>query len=637
MNGTALRARLATAAVCAIAALALALAPSAAAAGGEAGVAWRLEQPRPPAPPPGVPGSSVPIGLGSIGDIAFAEANGAPLANRGLLISAGNPPTIPAGVWAYNGLEWHQIAIVCGSGAGRIAWSGPSEFWTVSDGRPGQTNEQGEQVSVAQLVAKTLCHFAGGQVVGSYGHPLNEADSYQTMDAAACFEPSDCWFAGGTLPVGQVGAFQLHWNGSSLEAEPYLGEEYPVQAMAISGERLYAGVQISSQSSKPLNPGFSEPPAIHTINPAEVEPTQGVEPGVPLYGPQERPEALGALQFSSAEGALWGAAGPVPSDSPESGQLTVVRHSEAGWSQLIGPARPLAPILPGDEEEEKELLRGHAAEARVTAIAAEPGTDSAWIALGPPNGGGTRAVLVRVSGEGKVLEEQTVPSNGQISEGVTPKGEAATISCPQLDDCWLATTQGWLFHLAPEGQRSLAKDAHESEYFTGLITNRPEDLGLPQVPPDAPPPDDSGLVEEAPDYGGTFAELAASAPAALAKVALPLLSHMHSRLVHGTTLELRFHLAVEARVRLVAERRKKVVAATQDRTYKAGDRTLLLRLNPHRWPTKLNLQTRALAPLPLVSSVTGEGANVTTEETGLRAMPRVGPFDSPFGDSGSLP
>ena len=81
-------------------------------------------------------GSSWPIGLGRIGDIEFEAPN------RGLLITEGSPPTVPAGLWAYNGREWHPYATVCGASqvapdnGGRIAWAGPAEFWTISDGRP---------------------------------------------------------------------------------------------------------------------------------------------------------------------------------------------------------------------------------------------------------------------------------------------------------------------------------------------------------------------------------------------------------------------------------------------------------------------------------------------------------------------
>ena len=109
----------------------------------DGGASWRLEQPEPPAPPPGVEPSPTPVGLGRIGDIEFWAPN------RGLLITAGNPPTIPPGVWVYNGVSWRELTGpgpsasgtpegVCGASEGRIAWAGPDEFWTISNGRPGQ-------------------------------------------------------------------------------------------------------------------------------------------------------------------------------------------------------------------------------------------------------------------------------------------------------------------------------------------------------------------------------------------------------------------------------------------------------------------------------------------------------------------
>lgn len=77
---------------------------------------------------------------------------------------------------------------------------------------------------------------------------------------------------------------------------------------------------------------------------------------------------------------------------------------------------------------------------------------------------------------------------------------------------------------------------------------------------------------------------------------------------------MRFHLAAKARVRLVAKRRKQTVASTPMRTLAAGNRELLLRLQLKRWPTKLDLQTHALAPLPTVST---RGASTTTVSTGF--------------------
>jgi hypothetical protein len=85
-------------------------------------------------------------------------------------------------------------------------------------------------------------------------------------------------------------------------------------------------------------------------------------------------------------------------------------------------------------------------------------------------------------------------------------------------------------------------------------------------------------------------------------------------------LELRFQLSARARVRLLARRKRALVASTPNRTFAAGSRTLLLRLNVHRWPTKLELKTHALAPLPTVSANAGATETVSTR---LVALPRL--------------
>jgi hypothetical protein len=76
---------------------------------------WRLEQ---PAPPPGAP---FKVPLGAPGDLQFYAPN------RGLLGIEGND-TIPRGIYTWDGVEWRQLATVCG-GSGdtmRIAFAGPS-------------------------------------------------------------------------------------------------------------------------------------------------------------------------------------------------------------------------------------------------------------------------------------------------------------------------------------------------------------------------------------------------------------------------------------------------------------------------------------------------------------------------------
>ncbi|HME02563.1 MAG TPA: hypothetical protein VKG38_05970, partial [Solirubrobacteraceae bacterium] len=165
-----------------------------------------------------------------------------------------------------------------------------------------------------------------------------------------------------------------------------------------------------------------------------------------------------------------------------------------------------------------------------------------------------------------------------------------------------------------EGEEQLEEDTDPA--FSNLITTRPRDESVPQVPPASLPVDDSGLAGEVP---ATYAPLVETKTEPEARVAVPLLSGIHSRLLHGTTLELRFHLAVKARVRLLAKRRQRVVASTPARTFAAGSHKLLLLLNVKRWPTKLDLETHALAPLPTLS-VKGAGAN--SVETSL-AFPKA--------------
>jgi hypothetical protein len=563
----------------------------------EEGVAWRLEQPPPPPPPTGVTGSSTPIGLGAVGDVEF-EAH-----NRAVLITAGNGSTIPAGLWAYNGREWHELANVCGATDGRVAWAGPEEFWTISDGRPGQAANPrtGEP---APLADRTLCRFAGGQVVGSYASPAFQASSYQAMHALGCISPDDCWFAGGLLPDDSGEAFHLYWNGSSLTAEP-TRQGHVVEDMRLFESRLYESVLLAAGDAEE-EPETPFPFALHTINPAGVSPT--VEPvlGMPLYSAQEFPQALDFLHLGSDEQSLWAAAGPV--EEPPAGSspapVTVLRDEGGQWTQVLGPEATLpgAAAIAGDV---------------VNSIAPEPGTDGAWVALDTPADAqqpspNAAAVVAHITPEGE-LETQALPA---ADAGIGPKGAAKQIVCPAFNDCWLVTTQGWIFHLAPEDERQLPEDeVDHSAAFSSLITFRPKDLGLPAEQLDAPPPNDSGelppLVPELTPI--SQAEVAAT------EVPVALLSNVHSRLIGRATLELRFHLAVEARVRLLAKRKATVVASTPARTLAGGNRRLLLRLSRRKWPTKLDLQTHALAPLPLRPRGALSDEPITI--AGLRALP----------------
>jgi hypothetical protein len=591
----------------ALASLSFGLSAGAAAAQGledEGGAEWRLEPIVPPQLPSGGK-STTPIGLGSVGDMEFWAPN------RGLLTTAGNGSTIPAGLWAYNGVGWHELSTVCGATDGRIAWAGPEDFWTISDGRPGQAADPNTG-RPAPVQDNTLCHFSGGQVVTSYASRAFQANSYQAMHAAGCLNGGDCWFAGDPLPAPQVGSFHLHWYGGTLKAEAEPSEQaasHVVGDMRAFEGKLYESPLLSTGDV--VSEHGTEPPLLRVLNPGGIAPTFEYVKDLPLHGPKEFPEAESFLRLSGAEGALWAAAGPQPSPPSESepGQVTVLRRapSTSAWTQLLGPqSTPSGEALFGGD-----ALQG---------LAAEPGVQAAWMALDSQQDVQSPdptapARLARISAAGTISDQATLPGAG---EGIGPKGAAKRLVCPGVHDCWMATTQGWLFHLTDRPPGVPPPEGVDGDpAFSGLITSRPPDEGLPQVVPDAPPVDDSGLLGEPP------AALAALLPTPGAqeesRVAVALLSRVHTKLVHGTTLELRFHLAVRARVRLLAKRRSRVVASTPSRTFAAGDRKLMLQLNARRWPTKLALQTHALAPLPTVSV---RGAANTSVSTAVHVLPR---------------
>jgi hypothetical protein len=594
--------------------LAALLAPSPGPALAEEEPSWHLEPVLPPHEP-GLPEANTPIGLGRVADIEFWAPN------RGLLITAGNSPTIAPGVWAYDGVGWHELSDKCGATDGRIGWAGADEFWTVSDGRPGQAETEGSKPPLAD---NTLCHFSGGSIVGSYASLAFRPASYQPMHGAACLGPADCWFGGDILPKGQVGSFHLHWDGGSLTAVPN-PQGRAVMDMRRLGDHLFESVRITGEDQISPPESATEPSALHTIAPTGVSPTfaslhpetQTGQP-LPVFSPEEFPTALDFLHLAADENALWGAANPVspPPAGSAPGEVTILHQAEGVWSQVLGASTDPPGGNPFTKFTSKEL---EGQNLLVTSIAANPGTETAWLALDTKADSEhlspvAHATVARISAGEVISGEQTLPSPAEEEAGIGPKGGAERITCPSTDNCWLATTQGWLFHLSDEAHRHLARDTDPA--FAGIITYRPPDQGIPPVVPDAPPVDDSGLPGEHP----ALPALEPPPASTEGRIPVALLSHIKVRVLHKTTLQLSFHLAVRARLRLTAKRRNRVVGRTRMMTLAAGNRRLLLRLDLRRWPTKLTLESHALAPLPTEST---RSANVGTLSTGATFLPRL--------------
>ena len=592
----------------------------------DGGAEWRLEQPSAPEPPPGVEPSPFPVGLGSVGDIEFYAPN------RGALITRGNGSTVPPGVWIYNGVHWRELSTVCGATDGRIAWAGPDEFWTVSDKRPGQAPSP--TGVLPPLEDNSLCHFAaapGGkfEVVGSYATLGFLSTSYLPMHGAACLAPDDCWFGGDPLQAPALGAFQLHWNGHELLTEPYGQEGHAVAAIAPFEGSLFESLELMS-SDRVLTQA-AELPALRRV---EVEgATVTAEPllGLPLYGPRESPYSLDSLRLSSSREALWAAAGPSPNSVEgkglEDADITVARLSRLQyvpslgeyseeevprWSQVLGP-----------ESTPQTGLQAFGENAVLDAIGAEPETHAAWLALDTvrdrrepkPT---SPAMIARVAADGSVSDRLELPEAGSPTGA---KGAAKRLVCPALHECWMVTSQGWLFHLSvPDEATGGAPDrAFAEEAGEVPLSFRPQDEGTPQAVSDAPPEDTSGSGSEPP----TETEVVKVEGPKFATIVVPLISGVRSHLVHGTTLQLSFRLSVKASVQLVAKRRGAVVAKTPNRTFRSGKHSLLLRLNPHRWPTKLDLKTHALEKLRTTNTRESNVGSVSTSE--------VTPFGIPTG------
>jgi hypothetical protein len=582
-----------------------ALAP-ASAAQGEA--TWQFAPAEAPPAAPGSPQQSFGVPLGRVGAISFWSPN------RGLLIDEGTAGCrtttatagVPCGLYAYNGRGWHLLSTVCGAGEGRIAWAGPDDFWTISDQRAGQVTK-----STVNPRSVSLCHFDEGKVVASYATPFELPNSYRQMDAAACVSETDCWFGGQLGVPPNTGAFHLHWDGQKLTAV-YSPEDHAVSSMAVDGPgALLESVEINPNA---IGDDFSGENAAHPFVLHQID-SSGFHglliedpscaqlmacPPLPNYE-GAAPSSIAGFSLSSDYGAagagpepqLWAAAG-LPAGSHSAAHSIVLRYSHGSWTQAL------------------DVNHAGAAKADLEAglqqVAAEPGQPAAWVTADPKDEQEAHVDRLSVNGTASPADDTgTVTQKDVLGEAqhVGQLGGAGPIACPAPNDCWLATSRGWLFHLTEvPSEPSIAAGYPEDgdPNFSGVISFRPADEGVPQLPPNEPPPDTS-QANQLP------VPLKPPEPTAETPVfsQRALVVGLHSRIVHRYTLELTFKLVASAHVQLIARRHHRAVAQTARKTLQAGKRKLMLRLNPHRWPNELDLKATPLHPLPPGPPISGGG------------------------------
>lgn len=500
--------------------------------------------------------------LGEVGDIACWQAN------RCVLSTKGNSG-MPAGIYAWNGVEWHLYSTVCGGTEGKIAWAGPDEFWTIADQPAGQVTGGG---TALQSFKVSLCHFKGGAVVASYAEPIGVGGSYRPMNAAACNGPDECWFAGERLPgTGNVGAFHLYWNGLTLTAVPSLSQQQAqlrdpgrtVFGLAYHGGQLYEGVTVAADDKAP-GESASQPTLLHRVVPGTLPEFFGVPTVAPVdYGGEgAEPSLLQGFRLSDGGGRLWAASGARKTGSDKA-RVIVLRLGPGGLEQ-VALNDPQGTFRGGDV---------------VTGIAVEPGAEAAWVAYAHANEitQTFRARVALVDGDGTVEPPISLPLEGEAAPAAV--GPAGPIACPAVHQCWLASSTGWLFHLGP----NLPVDTDPA--MSGVISYRPPDNSLPSVPPIFLPEDNSGANDE------KKKELPPIEEETLPKRKPALLYKLKQKLI-GHTLELTFVLREKAHVQLFARRAGKVVAKTRRYTMDKGPGRLRVRLDPKRWPTKLDLKAR---------------------------------------------
>jgi hypothetical protein len=516
-----------------------------------AAASWRLEQPPPPA---GVP---FKVPLGKPGDLSCWSAN------RCLLAVEGNA-TIPRGLFAYDGVAWHQLSTVCGGPADstRIAWAGPDDFWTITEPSPPRLGG-----------GLGLCHFVGGAVVGSFSTADQSPDPFRPMDAAACLSPTDCWFAGvgSSDPSGQrVGAYHLHWDGQSLTST------YAPQGRGVSDlvadpaaglyyETTLVGVQ-REDGATPVTLAQPEvaPQTIHTIAGqtfADAPYAAIPPPGVPLDGS----ELLAAdLAPGNTPWFVGGGAASGP-DAPDGGSVArppiAVRYADGFYRELALDAG-----LFGSND-------------RFTDVAAVPGSSDAWATVqsfAERDSTTARARVAHLLPDGSA-SVQELPAAG------AGRGAAAVVAFTSPTDGWMVTNAGWVFHYT-DGT-PLAQDTDPA--FQQLIAFRPNE-SVAQAIPDAPPADDSQLFAPPPPPPPATPPKAKvrtrRIPALMARLSKP-------RVDGRLRLSIAFTLRRPARVELLAKRHGRVVSHSRLVRLRPGRHTLTIQLARSRWPDALAFRT----------------------------------------------
>ena len=459
---------------------------------------------------------------------------------------------------------------MCGATDGRIAWAGPGR---ILDGLRRAARAGRRRAGQPRRSKTTRCATSPSG--------RRSSRSYASLGVPGRLLPGDARGGAASAPgllVRRRPAARRRrrrlppaLGRRARDAEPYPRRATPSRTCALYGG-LYEGVA-ATQPSDPRSAANASVAARDQPRGHHAARSNSRHRTCRSTAANEFPSALEFLHLSSADGALWAAAGPVrePPAGSSPGQVTVVRRFDRqSWTQLLGPS---------------DLLSGGGTvprNRRVTSVAAEPGNRSAWLALDSQHDAAqpspvAPAGLVTRLGRRARSPEPDLPRGG-AGRRIGPKGRRGANRLPGAARLLAGHDAG----LAVSPQRPAAERSSPQRHRPGVRgpdhRNARRDEGLPQIAARraarrrlGPARRSAARRRRSLPENPTRTRFAGARAAALARP---------QPLVAGTTLELSFHLAVKARVRLIAkrhsERRRR---APRRARFAAGNRELLLRLD----------------------------------------------------------
>lgn len=491
------------------------------------------------------------------------------------------------GVFAFTGdtttavSGWKQYATVCGQaderdGVGRVAWAGPNEFWTLTT--------PSSPYNTGIYSGRGLCHFSGGQVVGSYSTIRSQietsSDPYRRMEAAACRSSNECWFGGiaAARPDGtDPGTFHLRWDGSSLKRVNAPAKRGAADIEPFDGgfaESVYSGPD-STRESDPTLIDVPEYSPIQLIEPgassADGFSDGDLEPDVPGFLPEATevlaldaglPSAPGSILWAVGGGAASGPQkdqeidGGLADDSPaDTGPFVAYREAGASnsWRQVNVPAS------------------ADSINTRYVDVAAIPGTDEAIAAIAPgnsPQSSPAPSEIAKLDAGAGTVAIETIGNFGSVQR----------VECVNATQCWAATAEGWLLRYADPASPVAANG---DPAFAGIIVTRPNEV-VEQALADSST-DDSQLFAPAPVTDSQAPDSPKRLKAAVRKVTTKL---------RGNRLIFSFKTIRKVRVTILGKRRGRVVARSRSGLLRPGRHRMVLRLDPKRWPTKIAMNVK---------------------------------------------